>query len=162
MNTRVPYAIAFALAAVSATAADMPKEGSYDFVACWSGVGNPVAISKTDSASAIEFSGTTRTATPGALFDNNTFRCVGLATTIDGKASNTVICESVDPQGDRSVRRYSMVDGKTTVTDLAGTGKYEGMVTTGQVQALGPFPMIRPGTFQSCNHQFGTYKLKAG
>jgi len=27
-------------------------------------------------------------------------------------------------------------------------------------QGLGPFPMIKPGTFQGCNHQTGTYKLK--
>jgi hypothetical protein len=25
---------------------------------------------------------------------------------------------------------------------------------------LGPFPVIKAGTFQDCNHQTGTYKLK--
>ncbi len=162
MNTRVPYGIAFAFAAASAMAADVPKEGSYDFVSCWSGVNNPIAFSKTHTASAIEFSGTTRSATPGALFDNNTFHCVGLVTVINGKASNTIVCESVDPEGDRRLRQYSMANGKTSVTDLAGTGKYDGIVTIDQVQPLGPFPTIKPGTFQNCNHQFGTYKIKSG
>ena len=26
--------------------------------------------------------------------------------------------------------------------------------------ALGPFPVIKEGTSQQCNHQTGTYKLK--
>ncbi len=43
---------------------------------------------------------------------------------------------------------------------VVGTGKYEGMVTTGTVEPLGPFPVIKAGTFQDCNHQTGTYKLK--
>jgi hypothetical protein len=34
------------------------------------------------------------------------------------------------------------------------------MVASGMVEALGPFPAIKPGTFQGCNHQSGTYKLK--
>ena len=32
--------------------------------------------------------------------------------------------------------------------------------TAGTVQPLGPFPAIKAGTFQDCNHQTGTYKLK--
>ena len=42
----------------------------------------------------------------------------------------------------------------------AGTGKYEGLVRTASVQTLGPFPAIKPGTFQNCNRQTETYKLK--
>jgi hypothetical protein len=43
---------------------------------------------------------------------------------------------------------------------VVGTGKYEGMVTDGTVEPLGPFPVIKAGTFQDCNYQTGTYKLK--
>jgi hypothetical protein len=43
---------------------------------------------------------------------------------------------------------------------LAGTGKYDGMVTTGTYQVLGKFPVIKEGTSQFCNHQVGNYKLK--
>jgi hypothetical protein len=32
------------------------------------------------------------------------------------------------------------------------------MVTTGTVELLGPFPVIKDGTFQNCNHQTGTYQ----
>jgi hypothetical protein len=34
------------------------------------------------------------------------------------------------------------------------------MKIVGTVHALGPFPAIKVGTFQDCNHQTGTYKLK--
>jgi hypothetical protein len=34
------------------------------------------------------------------------------------------------------------------------------MVVTGTVEQLGPFPAIKDGTFQGCNHRTGTYKLK--
>jgi hypothetical protein len=34
------------------------------------------------------------------------------------------------------------------------------MVRTTAVQLMGPFPVIKPGTFQNCNRQTGTYKLK--
>ena len=53
------------------------------------------------------------------------------------------------------------VDGKETFyTVVAGTGKYDGMVTTRTLEQLGPFKAIKEGTFQGCNHQTGTYKLK--
>ncbi len=44
--------------------------------------------------------------------------------------------------------------------DVAGTGKYEGLATSGAVAPLGPFPTIKDGTFQGCNRQTGTYKMK--
>jgi hypothetical protein len=62
--------------------------------------------------------------------------------------------------GDKRLTSFSNVDGKITRTNVAGTGKYEGMVATGTYENLGPFPTIKDGTFQNCNHQTGTYKLK--
>ncbi len=43
----------------SAFAADLPKEGAYDHTACWSGVSNAIAFSKTHTASSWEITGTT-------------------------------------------------------------------------------------------------------
>lgn len=51
-------------------------------------------------------------------------------------------------------------DGKQVRESVTGTGKYDGLVTNGTVQALGPFPEIKTGTAQTCNRQTGTYKLK--
>ncbi len=144
----------------SAFAAELPKEGSYDYTSCWSGVNNVITFSKTHTASSYEMTGTTRSNPPGGMFDKSTFRCVGMNASLDGKITASNVCETIDVDGDKRLLSFSTVDGKVTRTNVAGTGKYEGMVTTGTVEPLGPFPAIKDGTFQDCNHQTGTYKLK--
>ena len=157
----VPTAIfAIASAVGSAFAADLPKEGRYDFNSCWSGVSNLINFSKTHSAFSYEMMGAIRTNPPGGLFDKSTFRCVGMNRSFDGKVAGTTVCESVDPDGDKRLSYFSAQDGKVVRENVAGTGKFDGMVASGTVEPLGPFPVIKPGTFQDCNHQTGTYKLK--
>src|SRR6267142_5330309 len=62
----------------SAFAAELPKEGSYDYTSCWSGVNNVITFSKTHTASSFEMTGASRSNPPGGIFDKNTFRCVGM------------------------------------------------------------------------------------
>ncbi len=143
-----------------AAAQTIPKEGRYDYTACWSGVSNVIAFSKTHTANSYEFMGTIRTSQPGGLFDKSTFRCVGMGQSFDGKTSGSNVCEGVDPDGDKRLSTFSSKDGKTVRENVIGTGKYEGMVASGTVEPVGPFPVIKAGTFQDCNHQSGTYKLK--
>ena len=157
------YALALLIVAspFSAFAAELPKEGSYDFTSCWSGANNVITFSKTHTASSFEMTGTNRSNPPGGVFDKNTFRCVGMNSSLDGKITASTVCEAIDGDGDKRLTYFSTGDGKVTRTFVLGTGKYEGMVnTTGTVQPLGPFPAIKAGTFQDCNHQTGTYKLK--
>jgi hypothetical protein len=145
----------------SAVAAELPKEGSYDYTSCWSGVNNVITFSKTHTASSYEMTGTNRSNPPGGLFDKNTYRCVGMNASLDGKNTGSTVCEAIDVHGDKRLAYFSVgSDGKTIRTNVTGTGKYEGMVATGTVEMLGPFPAIKDGTFQGCNHQTGTYKLK--
>jgi hypothetical protein len=145
----------------SAFAAELPKEGSYDFTSCNSGVTNVITFSKTHTGSSYEVTGTNRSNPPGGLFDKSTYRCVGMNTSFNGKDTAYTVCESIDADGDKRLAYFSLVDGKTTRTNVAGTGKYEGMVATqSSFENLGPFPAIKDGTSQSCNHQTGTYKLK--
>ena len=142
-------------------AADFPKEGRYDYIGCWSGVSNPITFSKTHSASSFELTGSIRSNVPGGLFDKAAYRCVGSNANLDGKQSGMSICEAIDSEGDRWMSYFSsMPDGKLVRETVTGTGKYAGMSHSGSVQPLGPFPTIKAGTFQGCNHQTGTYKLK--
>ena len=156
------YGLALLIVAspVSAFAAEVPKEGSYDYTSCWSGVNNVITFSKTHTASSFEMTGTNRSNPPGGIFDKNTFRCVGMNSSLDGKITASTVCEAIDVDGDKRLTSFSNADGKITRTNVAGTGKYEGMITNGTVELLGPFPIIKDGTFQNCNHQPGTYKLK--
>jgi hypothetical protein len=146
----------------SAFAAELPKEGSYDFTSCNSSVNNVITFSKTHTASSYESTGTNRSNPPGGLFDKSTYRCVGMNTSLDGKITAYTGCESIDVDGDKRLAYFSTADGKVTRTNVAGTGKYEGMVATqNSFEDLGPFPAIKDGTFQNCNHQTGTYRNRS-
>ena len=146
----------------SALAGELPKEGSVDLTSCWSGVAtNVITFSKTHTANSWGLTGTNRSNPPGGYADKNTYQCVGLTASFDGKVTVTGVCEVKDADGDKRLGHYSFVDGKETFYNIvAGTGKYEGMTLTSTVEQLGPFPAIKDGTFQGCNRRTGTYKLK--
>lgn len=145
--------------ATSALAADLPAEGKYDFTACWSGVSNAIAFSKTHTAFTYDMTGASRASQSGALFDKTSFHCIGLNMTFEGKVNAVTICEAVDAQGDKMLTKFDASGGHMTRTQVSGTGKYEGAVIAGAVETLGPFPVVKAGTFQNCNHQVGNYKL---
>lgn len=144
----------------AASAANLPKEGNYNYTACWTSVTNPIDFNKSHQASSFEMNGTTRSNPPDGLFDRNTYRCVGANASFEGKASLFVVCEAVDPDGDRRLSIYSSQGGQVIREHIAGTGKYDGMVLSSTVQMLPPFPVIKPGTSHGCNVQSGTYRLK--
>src|ERR1700674_3471732 len=151
-----------ALFVVSAAAAQtLPKEGSYDYTSCYSGVEHATIIfSKTFGANIREFTGTNRSNTPGGFLDMSSYRCVRLNATLDGKSSDTTISEFVYRDGDKIITRFVGDGTRSEATTPAGTGKYEGIVRTGTSVDIGQFPAIKPGTFQRCFRQTGTYKLK--
>jgi hypothetical protein len=165
MQRRIGFISAAALvaaaAAGSAVAADLPKEGSYDQTSCWSGVSNLIAFSKTHFAFSYEMTGSNRSNPPGGIFDKESFRCVGMNASFGGKNTGSTVCEAVNRDGGKRLTYFSVTpDGKMTREAVVGTGRYEGLVTSGTVTPLGPFPVIKAGTFQDCNYQTGTYKLK--
>jgi hypothetical protein len=128
---------------------------------CNSQVYSAIKFSKTHTASSWENTGTNRSNPPGGMFDKMTFRCVGMDASFDGKNTWSAACEAIDPDGDKRLAYFSSVDGKVTRTNVAGTGKYDGIVVTqNSFEQLGPFPAIKDGTFLGCNHRTGTYKLK--
>lgn len=166
LNPRIPMANAGLFAAVlvvagSALAQSFPKEGNYDFTSCWSGTSTPIDFSKTNTAFSYEMMGTTRSNPPGGFLDNRSFRCIGMVTSFGGKGTHSAVCESFGTDPDKILTYFSASsDGKVTREVIEGTGKYEGLVSTGIAKPLGPFPSVKAGTFQACNHQTGTYKMK--
>jgi hypothetical protein len=154
------FAVAASAVSGAVAAQALPKEGRLDTTSCWSGVSNTIAFSKTHTALSYEFMGTTRSNPPGGAWDMTAFRCVGLLTIIDGKSPGTAICEASDKDGDKWMSQYVCESGKCSGTALAGTGKYDGMVFSANTENSGPFPPVKPGTFQNCNRAIGNYKLK--
>lgn len=160
--TRPIAFIALAAAASCAFAAvNLPKEGTYDVVACWTGTGNDIIFSKTHTANSYEMVGTVVSLIPGGLGDRSTFRCVGMNTNVNGRLGGGNMCEVTDPDGDKRLNAFHIEpDGKVVREMLAGTGKYEGMTQTNTVALMPPMKPAKDGTFQGCNHQTGTYKFK--
>ena len=143
-----------------AHAADLPKEGAYDFMSCYSGTVNSVNFSKTHSASTSEFAGTIQSSPPGGIFDKVAFRCIAISYSADAKTTGTTVCEGVDKDGDKYMTHIVADGANSTRRVVAGTGKYEGIVASGTVEGMGPFGALKPGTIQNCSRQRGTYKLK--
>ena len=65
----------------------------------------------------------------------------------DGKMSGGSVCEGTDKDGDKRLTRFTYDDeGKMQRQEIAGTGKFEGMVSS--------------STFEYCTRNTGTYKFK--
>ena len=144
-----------------AVAADLPKEGSYDIHSCTSGAANAIAFSKDHRVISIEQWGSTFSNPPGGMLDKGVFHCLGLQTVFAGKDVYSHYCELVFADGDKILAHFSPgPDGNPIRSTVAGTGKYEGLVLSGTVVQMGPFAVVKPGAFQNCNHQTGTYKLR--
>ena len=140
---------------------DLPKEGSYDYTACWAGVNNLLEHSKTDLAVIYEFLGGIKSVQPNGLFDKMALRCVGMRTALNGKRTLDNLCETTDADGDKVLTRYTFgSDGKFTQQTVSGTGKYEGIVLTPGKSDSIRFPEIKPLHFQGCSRSTGTYTLK--
>ncbi len=155
------FATILGLFAGSVVAQTLPKEGSYDFTACLSGMASAVAFSKTHFGYSYEVMGTARSNPPGGMMDNTTVRCVGMNTSLGGKATQNTLCETIDRDGDKQLASVLLAsDGRVTREVISGTGKFEGLQMSGSMVPQGTFPTIKPGTFQTCNHQTGTYKMK--
>ena len=169
MKSRLNLTSQFASAGLLATlavagtvcAAPLPKEGRFDTTNCSTVfVSNRIDFSKTHWVQTVELLGTTVSNPPGGFADGNSYRCVGMTTSFDGKISGKTVCESVDQDGDKRLSSFSLEGTQTVRAVVAGTGKYEGIVQEGDYDRAPTFPTVKAGTLQQCNRQRGTYKLK--
>lgn len=70
--------------------------------------------------------------------DRGTFTCLGLGTSLGQKMTYDVVCEVVAPDGGKILSTFTRGhDGKITREMVAGTGRYEGIVASGIVEATG-------------------------
>lgn len=154
-------ALAAVTSAGSALATDLPMEGSYDINTCFTRHSTRIDYSNTHYAYSYEETGTSVSNPPGGFFDNEAIRCVGMVASFDGKRTGGSVCEGSAKDGDKRLTQFRYnSDGKLIREAIAGTGKYEGLVTVGTARDAGPPVEIKTGTVQLCIQQVGTYKLK--
>jgi hypothetical protein len=158
--TSVAVFLAAASAGVS-FAADVPKEGSYDYKACFTRNITRIIFSDTHSAYSYNETGTAESTSPGGMFDGESVRCVGAFAISNGKRTGMSTCEGTAKNGAKRLTRFQYgADGKLVREEVAGTGMYEGMVATGTAKEVVPPKEIQPGVTTFCNQATGTYKLK--
>jgi hypothetical protein len=144
-----------------AFAADLPKEGSYDYKACFTRNITRIVFSDTHSAWSYNETATAVSTTPGGMFDGESVRCIGTTASSNGKRMGISTCEGVAKNGDKRLTRFQYgADGKLVREEVAGTGMYDGMVTTGTVKAVVPEKEIQPGVTTFCNQATGTYRMR--
>lgn len=157
----VALAGALAVCAVAAAASQqLPKEGKFAFRGCYSGASKFVALSASNVAYSYEFAGEDMADAPGTLFDHASFRCEGSGARFGKERIGYTVCLYVDPDGDKDIARFTLRNGKWHRHDVAGTGKFDGIVIHADMKNLGPFPRMKPDMFQNCDHVVGTYELK--
>lgn len=144
-----------------AFAADLPKEGSYDYKACFTRNITRIAFSDAHRAYSYNETATAVSIPAGGMFDGDRVHCVGTVAISNGKRMGISTCEGVAKNGDKRLTRFQYAaDGKLVREELAGTGIYEGMVTTGTAKEVEPPKEIQPGVTTYCNQVTGTYKMK--
>ena len=148
-------------AAGLAFATDLPKEGSYDYKTCFTRNIARIVFSDAHRAYSYDETGTTVSTSPGGMFDGEKVRCVGAVSIFNGKRTGMSSCEAVANDGSKRLTRFQYnAEGKLVREEVAGTGIYDGMVTTGTAREVVPPKEIKPGTTTFCNQLTGTYKLK--
>jgi hypothetical protein len=140
--------------ALVALAQGYPKERRYGFPACLSGTATAILISKSPTGYSYEAMGTTRSNRPVGMMDGGSTRRVGMKVSLGGCSSQNTLCEAADHEDGKQLAYLVLgPDGRITREMRPGTGKYAGLQMSGVSTALGTFPMIELGTFQTCNQQ---------
>src|SRR5262249_51369129 len=97
-----------------ATAGEGPKEGTYDYIACYGGTMTQMKMPGGEVASSMEWTGGTHSNVAGSPFDNNSFKCIGTGIGAPGKAWTTgqLFCTATDTDGDTRSVHFVTENGK--------------------------------------------------
>jgi len=122
-----------------------------------------IEYSPTQSAWSYSQRGTSVSDPRGGMFDGDDVQCVGTTASLDGRQSGSLACIAVAQDGAKRFTRFWYdADGKMQRETVGGTGKYDGLVTTGTVHTVKEPQGIKQGTqtVDYCARNVGTYKLK--
>jgi hypothetical protein len=149
--------------AAAASAADLPREGNFDFTTCWTRHVTRIEYASGRAAWSYDERGTAVSEPRGGMFDGDQIHCVGATVNVDGKFHGNSACIATAPDGaTRLSRVWYGEDGKLQRETIGGTGKYGGMATTGTIKTVKepPEPVAGTRTVEYCSRNTGTYKVK--
>ena len=142
---------------------NIPKEGNYAFDFCPIGQAKTFANGDKLFHMQYDLNALLRANPAGGAFDRMGARCLGLFTNINGKLSESGMCELTDLDGDKWWMDYRGNPEGTggTYSSAGGTGKYDGMVLKGEYRLDNNWGSpSKEVAFLGCNPNKGTYKLK--
>jgi hypothetical protein len=157
---------ASAVLAASGAAAgkvNIPKEGSYEFDFCVVGHGKTLSAGDKLFVMNYEVDANLRSTPPGRAFDRMGSRCYGVYVNLNGQPKESGMCELTDLDGDKWYMQYQGTwdGGGGTYKAVHGTGKYDGMTLEGEYRIDSSWGNAsKEVSFQGCNPNKGTYKLK--
>jgi len=157
----VAVACTFSLGSVASYAAvAVAKEGKYDDMICYAGVQQALSPVKGQIAGSYHVYGSP-VPKQGDLFLNMSGQCIGVYKIIGDEFLDTGACSFTDADGDAFfgtyVRAKGNEPGQWKVT--GGTGKYEGMQSTGGFMPETQIPSPT-GVSQLCVKGWGSWKLR--
>ncbi len=136
-----------------------PKEGSYKSDGCFHGQHFMAAHSKDAMGGSYTGVSTQQAVGENDFWHNIAGKCNGAWTLIMGEYNELGTCEYVDAAGDKFFGVYMRKGQDGTWKVLGGTGKFDGIESTGTWTPYTQFAAIS-GEAASCFHQTGRYKLK--
>jgi len=153
------------LFATAATAADLPKEGTFSGTYSAFGTFKATPIGKERLLVAFDENGLQLS---NGLFDHTTAHCWGLSDFTNGVGQNHGYCVYTDPAGDQFVGNFGPDEKHTpdqkswngSITFATGTGKYAGISGDGKYVVHGnEFRPAAEGTYAIYVTFQGSYKL---
>ncbi len=169
MTPRTYLPAAFMLSAglffgIAASAADLPKDGTYN--AIYTSSGNVKAIPAGKDRVLLIISDEHGQTQASGFLDRMVWLCWGTGDFIDGMGQENGHCIATDPSGDQIVddwgsERHKIDDTKIRLIDkfTTGTGKYKGISGGGEGEIDTAFHTPE-GTFAVRAPMHGTYKLQ--
>jgi hypothetical protein len=150
---------------MAAMAADLPKEGTYEFNYAAFGTIKPTPVGKDLVLLAFDENGLS---VGNGLFDHMTWHCWGLADITNGTVQHRGYCVATDPSGDQVASTIASDDRypqnakniRGILTLMSGTGKYAGISGGHKYVANGSeFRPATEGTYFQYTTNQGSYKL---
>lgn len=148
-------------AALACATAQVPppiaKEGGVDISVCWGGQLHMLTPAPNELFGTYVVTGGTRAA--DGVFDSMSLECLGAVENRAGEYRHKGYCTFQSPGGDKVYGTDATTAQGYTWQFLGGTGKFQGISGSGNVERLGNLTPIRQGTVQGCRRLVGRYRL---
>ncbi len=150
-------ALTVAALAVSASLAQVPKEGPVDLSMCFGGPTQTMSPTPQDRFGTYALTGGVRAA--AGPVESLSVECLGIFETGARGTATQGYCVFQDASGDKIFGVDVRNAQGYTWEWRGGTGRFAGITGSGALEVVGVITPVRPGTLQGCRRMTGRYRL---